>query len=187
MRRKDRQMDKEFGLDVIDRSTYGTLSVVDNKGRLINIPLSIVRDGDFLYFHSAREGSKVDIFKSNPRVCISFVVDTKIPENYSDDQLREFKNDPSKAKDLISNVFTTEFASTIINGSIRLVEDRELMIKAMKLICEKYTPSKMEYFPLAVEAGLGRVNVYEVEIREISSKRKKYDSKSIEMRWMRME
>ncbi len=57
----------------------------------------------------------------------------------------------------------------------------------MRLICEKYTPNKMEYFDTAITAGLNRTNVYKVEMESISAKRKKYDSDGVEMKYGRME
>ncbi|WP_352404300.1 pyridoxamine 5'-phosphate oxidase family protein [Sporanaerobacter acetigenes] len=59
-------------------------------------------------------------------------------------------------------------------GKVKLVEDEEEKIKAMKLICEKYTPTKMDYFNMAIKAGLKRTNVYGIEIEEIKAKRKKF-------------
>lgn len=55
MRRKDREMSSEFGLKVIDKSRYGILSTVDEE-LPYGIPLSIVRDDNTLYFHSAKQG-----------------------------------------------------------------------------------------------------------------------------------
>ncbi len=185
MRRKDREMNSEFAKYVIDKASFGSLAVYDDELGLENLPLSIIRLGDDLYFHSAKLGRKVEFFKKNPRVTISFVTDIKIPENYSQEELLSFKEDKSRAKDLISNVFTTEFASSIAYGKVFLVQDKEEKILAMRTICEKYTPDKMDYFDLAIEAGLSRVNVYKVPIEKLSSKRKKYDTKGIEMKYMR--
>lgn len=56
----------------------------------------------------------------------------------------------------------------------------------MKLICEKYIPTKMDYFDLAIKAGLKRTNVYKIEIEEIKAKRKKYDINGEEMKCGRM-
>ena len=56
MRRKDREMNAEFGLEVIDRAEFGVLSLVDPQGEVYSVPLSIARDGSQLYFHSARSG-----------------------------------------------------------------------------------------------------------------------------------
>jgi len=185
MRRKDREMNREFGLEVIDKSIYGVLSMVDENNEAYSIPLSIVRDGDKLYFHSAMEGKKVKILEKNPTVSVVFVGETKIPENYSNAELDEIVKDESKAGLLISKVFTTEFESTVVIGKVKLVEDEDEKINALGLICEKYTPTKMDYFPMAIKVGLIRTNVYFIEIEEITAKRKKYDVNGEELKWGR--
>ncbi|MBU5437156.1 pyridoxamine 5'-phosphate oxidase family protein [Tissierella sp. MSJ-40] len=187
MRRKDREMSREFGLKVIDKSRYGVLSMIGEDNEPYGIPLSIVRDGNNLYFHSAMDGKKVKIFEKSPKVSIAFVGETKIPENYTKEELDEIVKDESKAVLLISKVFTTEYESAVVKGKVKLVEDEDEKIKAMKLICEKYTLTKMDYFNMAIKAGLKRTNVYRVEIEEIKAKRKKYDIHGEEMKWGRME
>lgn len=187
MRRKDREMSREFGVEVIDKSRYGIISMIDENNEPYEIPLSIVRDGNNLYFHSAKDGKKVKIFDKSPIVSVAFVGEAKIPENFSKEELDEIAKDKSKAAVLISKVFTTEYESAIVKGKIRLVNNEEERIKAMKLICEKYTPTKMDYFHLAIESGLKLVNVYTIEINEITAKRKKYDINGEEMKWGRME
>jgi len=67
------------------------------------------------------------------------------------------------------------------------VEDEEEKLKAIKLICQKYTPTKMGCFNLAIESGLQMFNIYKIEIDEIKAKRKKYDINGEEMKWGRME
>ena len=186
MRRKDRAMSEEFGLSVIDKSRYGVLSVRDDEKAPYSLPLSIVRDKDTLFFHSAKEGKKVELFKDDTLVSVVFVGETHIPENFSQTQLEEMAKDESKAVQFISKVFTTEFESAVVVGKIKLIEDREQKIKALKLICEKYTPDKMDYFPIAIKAGLDKTNIYSVEIGEVTAKRKKYDVNNEEMKWERM-
>ena len=186
MRRKDREMNREFGLEVIDKSRYGVVSMIDKDNEPYGIPLSIVRYENILYFHSAMDGRKVKIFEKNPNVSISFVGETKIPENYTKGELDEIAKDESKSVLLISRVFTTEYESVVMKGKVRLIEDKEEKIKAMRLICEKYTPTKMDYFDVAIKSGLKRTNVYGIEIEEIKAKRKKYDIHGEEMKWGRM-
>lgn len=186
MRRKDRAMSEEFARGIIDRSRYGVLSMVDGD-EAYGLPLSIVRDRDKLYFHSAKEGRKVEVLKENSKVSLAFVGEVEVPENFSKDELDEIAADSSKAVLLISSVFTTQFESALVSGRVSLVEDREEKVKAMRIICEKYTPSKMDYFDIAIEAGLGRTNVYRVEIEDMTGKRKKYDPSGKEMKWERME
>lgn len=187
MRRKDREMDREFGIQIIDKSRYGIVSVIGENNEPYGIPLSIVINGNNLYFHSAKDGKKVNIFEKNPEVSVAFVGETKIPENFSKEELDEIAKNKSKASVLISKVFTTEYESAIVKGKIRLVENEEEKIKSLKLICEKYTPNKMDYFQLAIESGLKLVNIYKIEINEITAKRKKYDINGEEMKWGRME
>ena len=186
MRRKDRQMPPNFAHQVIDKAQYGVVSMIDGENTY-SVPLSIVRSGDVLYFHSAKQGRKVDVLARNANVTVVFVGDKRVPENYSSDELEEMNKDASMAVKLISNVFTTEFESTIVTGVAKLVDNEEEKITAMRLICEKYTPDKMEYFDTAITAGLNRTNVYKVEMESISAKRKKYDSDGVEMKYGRME
>lgn len=184
MRRKDREMDRGFGLSVIDSSTYSTLSLVDNN-EVYSVILSVVRDNDNLYFHSAKKGTKVELFKENKDVTLTFVSYTNIPENYSFQELDKIVEDKNKLITLISKVFTTEFKSAIVKGEISLVEDRKEKEKALRLICEKYTKDKMKYFKYAIEAGLDKTNIYKIKIKDITSKRKKYNKDGIEMKYMR--
>lgn len=186
MRRKDRQMSKKFGMDIIDKSKYGIISMID-EDKAYGLPLSIVRDGEFLYFHSAKDGRKTEVLAKKPSVSVAFVGEVKVPENFTKDELDEIARDDSKAVVLISSVFTTEFESTIVSGKVNLVENQDEKIKAMKLICEKYTSEKMQYFDMAIKAGLNRTNVYKIKIGDVSSKRKKYDMSGKEMKWERME
>lgn len=173
MRRKDREMDREFGYKLIDQVHYGVLSTVDENQEPYGLPLSIVREEDILYFHSAMDGRKVKILEKSPKVSIAFIGKVNVPEEYSKEELDEIAKDPSKASALISKVFTTEFESAIVVGQAKLMEDRETRIHALRLICEKYTPTKMDYFPLAIKSGLDRTNVYSIEIEEITAKSKK--------------
>lgn len=181
MRRKDREMDSQFGKQLIDKAAYGVLSMIDGN-QPYGLPLSIVRNEDVLYFHSAKAGRKVDLLDSNNSVSVVFVGDNKIPE-YSPSQLKEIENDATKAMQL----FTTEFESAIVTGTVNLLMDEAEKINAMRLICEKYTPDKMRHFDSAIHSGLKRTNVYRIEIDTIAAKRKKYDDEGVEMKWGRME
>lgn len=187
MRRKDREMNAEFGIDIIDKSIYGVLSMIDENNEPYGIPLSIVRDEDYLYFHSARDGRKVKILENNPNVNVTFVGEVKVPENYTKEELNEIVDEEAKAALLTSYVFTTEYESAVVNGKVTLVESDEERMKAIKLICEKYTPEKMDYFNIAIKSGIEGINIYKIEIEEITAKRKKYDIHGEEMKWGRME
>lgn len=187
MRRKDREMGQEFALQIIDNSDYGVLSVIDTDGDPYAFPLSLVRKDNYLYFHSAQGGKKVETFETNYKVIVVFVGRTNIPELFSVEELDSFLIDENKGSTLASKVFTTEYESAIVYGNVTLVDNEQEAIEALRLLCEKYTPTKMKYFDIAVKSGLSRTNIYRINIESATAKRKRYDSHGEEMKWCRIE
>lgn len=165
MRRKDRQMPEEFALAVIDKCPFAQVAVTGENGSPYCVPLSVARDGDSIYFHSAFEGTKTDILKNNPRVYVSCVGDVA----------------PAQDK------FTTEFESAAFSGTACEVTDIQEKIKALRLICEKYTPANMENFEEAISRSIDRTAVWKIRIENLTGKRKKYDKSGEEMKFGRME
>ena len=151
MRRKDRQMSREFALDVTDRCEYAVIAMTDSDKTPYSIPLSIVRDGDFIYFHCATQGRKVDILRKNPSVCMSCV----------GDNLRE------------EDKFTTKYQSAVIFGKAEEVVSDEEKIHALRLLCQRHTPNNMRNFDEAIEKSLKVTCVWKIKIEEISGKSKR--------------
>ena len=81
MRRKDRQMPTEFAWDVVDKCEYAFLAMVAEDGGPYGLPVTIVRDGENVYVHSAMEGRKVDCLRSHPVVCLTCVGNTEIQQD----------------------------------------------------------------------------------------------------------
>lgn len=160
MRRKDREMDYSFGNYVLDKAQYLTLSMIDNKGLPYAVILSMVRMEDKLYFHSAKTGKKVDLLNENPQVYVTGAVDLKI----------------------ISEKFTTEFASVSISGAAKEILEDEKKIEVLRAICQKYTPDNMDHFDSAIKRSLKVTAIWEIEIQSLTSKRKKYDVNGQELK-----
>ena len=78
MRRKDRQMPEEFAWQVVDKCEYAFLAMTAEDGSPYGLPVTIVRDGNAVYFHSAMEGRKVRCLRQHPKVCLTCVGDTQI-------------------------------------------------------------------------------------------------------------
>lgn len=165
MRRKDRAMPKEFAIGVTDKCEYAFLSVADRNNIPYCVPISIVREGEHIYFHSAHDGFKIDCLRHNSNVCLACVGDTyRLPDK-----------------------FTTEYESAIIRGvAIEITEDSE-KIYALKKLCERHTPDNMSNFNTAIEKSLFRTAVWRIDVTEITGKRKKYDKNGVEMKFGRTE
>ena len=72
MRRKDKEIkDKDQIEQVIQDARVCHLAVADN-GQPYVVPLNFGYRNGVVYFHSAREGRKIDMLKTNPRVCLAF-------------------------------------------------------------------------------------------------------------------
>lgn len=160
MRRKDREMPRDFGLAVLDKCEWAVLSMVDGAEPYA-VPVSIVRDGNYLYFHSAFEGRKVDVLRRAPRVCLSAVGSTR----------------------LVPEEFTTEFESAFVTGTAVEVTGTEEKTRALRLICGRYAPTNVANFDAALAESLPRTAVFRVEIEELTAKRKKYDSRGKELKF----
>ena len=167
MRRKDREMDYNFGLYVIDKSQYCTLSTI-HKNKAYSIPFSTARVDEYIYIHGANDGTKAEIFKENPEVQLVFVTDVKVPNSYTKNEIESLKN----PHQIISKVFTTEFASAIVTGKVEECLDEDIKILGLGAICEKYTPNMLEYFDTAIETSLKRTTVWRIEIDSLTSKKK---------------
>lgn len=78
MRRKDRQITDLTEIEaIIGRCRYCRLGLChDNRPYIV--PMSFGYRNKSVYFHSAREGRKLDILRQNPVVCVEFDTDCTI-------------------------------------------------------------------------------------------------------------
>ena len=152
MRRKDREMDENFAIELLDTCDYMTMSMIDEDGEAYAVPLSMARLENKLYFHCALTGKKIDCLRKHPKVYITATRDLH----------------------LVPEKFTTEFASVFVEGHAKEVLDDEEKILGLRLICERYAKENMENFDQAIERSLERTGVWVVKILKSTSKRKKY-------------
>lgn len=151
MRRKDRQMPEEFAWEVVDKCEYAFLAMTAEDGSPYGLPVTIVRNGREIYFHSALEGRKVECLRRSPRICLSCVGDTRVP--------------PGK--------FTTLFESAVIFGTAAEVTGEDEKIHALRLLCQRHTPDNMENFSRAAAGSLARTGVWKITAEEITGKAKR--------------
>lgn len=187
MRRKDREMDVTFAYSIIDKAEFGTLSTLNADGSPYCIPVSVARKDTKIYIHSAYQGIKIENIKQNPKVCLSFVGDIKVPPPITKEEFAKLMEEPGSFGKLASKKFTTEFESAVAFGTAHIVEDEEEKIEGLRLITEKYTPGNMPYFQVALDASLKITCVVRIDIEKTTGKRKKFDKDGVEMKWGRME
>ena len=148
MRRKDRQMPTEFAWDVVDKCEYAFLAMVAEDGGPYGLPVTIVRDGENVYFHSAMEGRKVDCLRRHPVVCLTCVGNTEIQQDR----------------------FTTLYESAVAFGTVTEITDEDEKTAVLRLLCLRHAPEHMAGFPEEVAANLRRTAVWRMNVEEITGK-----------------
>lgn len=121
MRRSDREQSLKFSLELIDRCKHGTVAFATEDGAPYCIPLSLVRAGDKLYFHCAKQGHKTDLLHRDGRVCVTFVG----------------ADDPAF---VAPAMYTTYFQSVVVMGRAAEVTDTKEKADALRALCRKLTP-----------------------------------------------
>ena len=156
MRRKDRERDRNFALNVIDRCDYGVISLVTPDGRPYCVPLSVVRIENEIYFHTATEGTKLDILRMNPYASLACVTGVQV----------------------IPGKFTTAYESAVVCGNVTEVTDEKQKIAALRALCLKFTPDNMDDFDNAISRSLARTGIWKLTIESITGKCKENKTKN---------
>lgn len=151
MRRTDRQMDTASAWQVVDACGFGTVSMRLPDGTPYCVPLSIARIGETLYFHCAQEGLKLEALRNDPAVCVSCV----------------------GMAEPVADKFTTRFTSAILTGTASEVTEEAEKIRALRAICEKYTPENIPQFDAALARSLHRTGIWRINVTGITGKCKK--------------
>lgn len=154
MRRSDREQSLEFSLELIDRCKHGTVAFATEDGAPYCIPLSLVRAGDKLYFHCAKQGHKTDLLHRDGRVCVTFVG----------------ADDPAF---VAPAMYTTYFQSVVVMGRASEVTEPEEKAEALRALCRKLTPHDLgEGLEKAIEKSLSVTAVWCISMDQITGKAK---------------
>lgn len=73
MRRKDKKMNDDMAMEILNNNTYGTLSTIGENGYPYGVPISYVFVNDSIYFHSATTGHKLENISANNKVSFNVV------------------------------------------------------------------------------------------------------------------
>ena len=148
MRRKDREKDTAFALDVFCKCEYATLAATNPDGTPYCVPVSVAVHNGAIYFHCALEGHKLDNIRHASAVCVSAVSFSRIvPENYS-----------------------AEYDSAIATGQCAIVTDEAEKATALRAISEKYAKSHIADFDARMAKWLHLTHVCKIDIEKITGK-----------------
>jgi nitroimidazol reductase NimA-like FMN-containing flavoprotein (pyridoxamine 5'-phosphate oxidase superfamily) len=156
MRRKDREItDINEKLDIIKKCKHCRIGLSDHNFPYI-VPLNYGYSFDneklILYFHSAKEGTKIDIIKNNNNVCFEIDCDTKLIEG-------------EKACN-----YSYEYKSIIGFGKMQIIENMTEKTAALNYIMKHQTGKDIKFDYDGNE--IGRVLILKMTVDSFTGKQR---------------
>jgi nitroimidazol reductase NimA-like FMN-containing flavoprotein (pyridoxamine 5'-phosphate oxidase superfamily) len=127
------------------------VAMVDLDGKPYVLPFNFGYKDSRLYIHSGPDGKKIDIWKKNPEVCISFSSDYKMNIRHED----------------VACSYSMKYKSVLVHGSVKSISELDEKTRILNVIMGKY--SERDDFTYS-QPALKNVAVFEIEIREIESR-----------------
>ncbi len=152
MRRKEKEIKDPAEIEaVMLKADVCHIGLVDGNVPYI-VPVNFGFMGNKLYFHSAKEGRKLDVIRRNNNVC--FEVDTD--------------HDFVKAEKGCN--WAMKYRSIIGTGKAVIVDNPFEKITALKLIMAHYSDGKYEFN----ESDAEKVSIVRIDIESLSGKKAGY-------------
>lgn len=151
IRRKERILDDELAIRLLERAEYGFLAMSGTNGYGYGIPINYVKAEDSIYFHCAPEGYKLECLRENPRVSFTVVGATQV----------------------VPEKFTTGYESVIVFGEMCLDLPEEERRKALRLLVDKYSSAFKEIGEKYIEKSFHRTNILRLDISHVTGKCKR--------------
>jgi hypothetical protein len=149
MRRKEKEIkDKSEIESIIGKSQVCRLGLSED-GLAYIVPLCFGYKDNSLYFHSAKEGRKIEILKRNDQVCFEFDIDAQIHSGKT------------------ACAWGMKYRSIIGYGTASFIEDPEKKRKALDIIMSQYADGEFAYPAKALKEIL----VIKVEISHMTGKK----------------
>ena len=150
IRLQDRLLDESRAREVLQAGEYGILSMATEQGGY-GVPINYALVRDTIYLHCAPEGRKLRAISADERVSFCVVGHSRV----------------------VSEHFTTEFESVIVQGRARVVEAENERRMALRAIVEKYSAEHIEEGLKAIERSIHRTAIIAITVDSFSGKIKK--------------
>lgn len=148
MRRKKQELNEDKCKEILKRNTSGVLCVLGDGDFPYGVPINYVYRNGKLFFHSAKDGHKIDAIKNNEKGSFTIIDQDKIvPEKY-----------------------TSYFRSVIAFGKVRVIDDENEMRKFLKILTIKYCKDDDEGIEEEISRFIKNVRIIELDIMHLTGK-----------------
>lgn len=149
MRRAEREITLRSEIDDILRSDKVMHLALCDQDRPFLVPVFYAYDGQSIYFHSAKSGSKITIMKRNPQVCFEITTSHGVIESK------------------VACDFEAQHRTVIGTGEVEFISDSAQKIGALNLIVAQFSDQTFIY----PEAALQMTEVIRINIQSIRGKK----------------
>lgn len=132
---------------IINKCQICNMAMVDEDGMPYVLPMNFGFEEDYIYFHSAQTGRKIDVLRNNPNVCISFSTDEKL----------RWVNEE------VACSWGMSYRSVLASGKVEFVDDFDQKEEALKVIMKAYSEINFTFNAPAVRDVL----VFRVKIEQL--------------------
>ncbi len=149
MRRIKQALAPQECIRILEKGASGVLALSGDDGYPYAIPISYVYNDSKLYFHSARNGHKIDAVRQCQKASFCVIEqDHIVPEKY-----------------------TTFYRSVIAFGRIRILEEEAEIRDSIEMLAVKYHPVDTPEGRLqAINRDFNRLCMIELSIEHLSGK-----------------
>lgn len=154
MRRHEREITDRAEIDdILHRGRVMRIALVDGE-RPFLVPVFYAYDGQAVYFHSSKRGSKIEILGRNPNICFEVGLDHGIVE---DEQACDFE---------------ARHRTVIGHGRAVFVTDPEEKVRALDRIVAGFSERKFAY----TQGNVERTAVLRIDVDILKGKKHGCDS-----------
>ena len=145
MRRLKNQMSKEETYELLKNTREGVLGTISSNGYPYTVVVNYVYYDNKIYFHSAKEGHKIENIKNNEFV--SFTVFDNV--------------------EVVEKTFTTKYQSCTVFGRAKVLPgNKEILLELIKKYSPNFQSSGKDY----VSKGFDSTIIVEIEIDHMTGK-----------------
>lgn len=151
MRRTKNILKDETAEKILREGLYGVLALAGDGGYNYAVPMNYAVAGNKIYFHSAKNGHKLDAIKNNDKVSFCVV----------------------GSHEVVAEEFTSYYVSAVAFGRIRIVEDNDDPDKrrGLELLADKFSPNESaERRAKEIDGKMNALVVLVLEIEHLSGK-----------------
>jgi nitroimidazol reductase NimA-like FMN-containing flavoprotein (pyridoxamine 5'-phosphate oxidase superfamily) len=147
MRRSRQRLSGEDTVAVMKRTTGGVLACHGEGGYPYAVPLNFVYTDGTIYFHSAKDGHKIEAIGADPKVSFAVVDEDTI----------------------VSAEYTSYFRSVIAFGKARIADGDE-RLKAFRALVEKYSGDQPEEVKSKEVSECTQALIVAIDVEHIAGK-----------------